>query len=90
MFVFRIIKMTIIAVIALLMLLLAMANRHDVRLFLDPFRPSETGAAYLEVNLAMIVFAAFILGLVFGSVVMWFMQSDHRREARRLSRQLPS
>jgi Protein of unknown function (DUF1049). len=36
----------------------------------------------------MLIFSAFILGLVFGSVVMWFMQSNHRREARRLHRQL--
>ena len=88
MFVFRVIKIIIIAAIALLMLLLAMANRHDVQLFLDPFRPSESGAPFLELNLAMLIFTAFILGLVFGSVVMWFMQSNHRREARRLHRQL--
>jgi uncharacterized integral membrane protein len=86
----RIIKLCFSGVVALIMVLLALANRHDIPLYLDPFRPYEPGAPVADVNLATLIFCVFILGLIIGSVMMWFMQGDYRRQLKRNNRQHPA
>jgi uncharacterized integral membrane protein len=66
---------------AILLLTLAVANRHGVRLVLDPFRPD---APVLSV---MLPFYAYLMGmLVIGSIIgglaVWVGQARWRRTAR--------
>lgn len=63
-------------------LAIAVANRHNVELVLDPFSPKEPA---LAVNLPLYVylFVAVILGLVLGGMATWMTQGKWRRASRR-------
>jgi uncharacterized integral membrane protein len=67
---------------AILLLTLAVANRHGVRLILDPFRPEEP---LISVVLPFYVylFGTLLAGIVIGGVATWMTQSRWRRAARR-------
>jgi uncharacterized integral membrane protein len=66
---------------ALILLTFAIANRHPVRLGLDPFHPE---APVLSVQLPFYAYliGALILGVALGGVVTWFNQGRWRRSAR--------
>jgi hypothetical protein len=60
---------------------LSVANRHDVRLILDPFINRD--AAYsIELPLFLYLFAALFAGLILGASAMWLVQGRWRRQAR--------
>ncbi|MGH1418049.1 MAG: hypothetical protein ACRBCJ_04245 [Hyphomicrobiaceae bacterium] len=67
--------------IAVLMITLAVANRHGVRLVLDPFRP-ESPALAVDLPFYIYLFAALVLGVIAGGLSVWFSQSHWRRSAR--------
>jgi uncharacterized integral membrane protein len=67
--------------LAILLILLSVANRSPVRLSLDPFS-GETPAYAIELPLFAIIFVALIVGLIIGGAATWFGQSRWRREAR--------
>lgn len=60
---------------------LAVANKHAVHLKLDPFRPE---APALEVQAPMFAFllGALIVGVVLGGLATWMSQGHWRRSAR--------
>lgn len=60
---------------------LAVANRHAVRLVLDPFRP-ETPAISIEAPFYAYLLVALTLGVVLGGVATWMTQAKWRRTAR--------
>jgi hypothetical protein len=66
---------------AVLLVALAISNRHSVRLVLDPFRP-ETPALSLEMPFYAYLFGALVLGVLLGGFSMWLTQSHWRRSAR--------
>ncbi|MEL6299603.1 MAG: hypothetical protein AAFQ45_13630 [Pseudomonadota bacterium] len=73
--------MTVIAfVAALLLVTLALANRHDVRLALDPFNPA-TGLS-VEIPFFFYLFAALVGGVMLGGFATWFGQGKWRKTAR--------
>ena len=78
----RFIETLIFLPIAVLLALLAVANRAPVRLSLDPFRPAETGLA-ISIPLYWVIFACLAIGVVLGGVSVWLRQGRFRREARR-------
>ena len=67
---------------AILLLTLAVINRHGVRLTLDPFRPDEP---LLSIMLPFYVylFGMLLIGIVIGGVATWMTQARWRRAARR-------
>ena len=65
----------------LLLVTLAVANRHDVRLALDPFRP-EAPVLSLVLPFYAYLFAAMLVGVVLGGVAMWLSQGRWRTSAR--------
>lgn len=67
--------------LAILLILLSVANRTPVHLSLDPFS-GETPAYSVELPLFAVIFLALIVGLVIGGAATWFGQSRWRREAR--------
>jgi uncharacterized integral membrane protein len=77
-------KWIVLAPIAILVILLAIANRHDVTVVFDPFAASPQAGAALTVTLPLFLalFAAAMLGVVIGGVSVWFGQARHRRAAR--------
>lgn len=60
---------------------LALANRHGVRLVLDPFRPADPVIS-LVLPFYAYLFGALLLGVVVGGAATWKTQARWRRNAR--------
>ena len=65
----------------LLLVTLAVTNKHPVQLKLDPFRPDAPVIA-LEAPFFYFLLGALILGVALGGVSTWLTQSHWRRSAR--------
>lgn len=72
--------------LAILVLLMAVANRAPVLLSLDPFT-KEAPQFSVTLPLWVILFGAVTLGVVFGGAMSWLAQAKHRRAERRLRRE---
>jgi uncharacterized integral membrane protein len=68
--------------VAVLLLTLAVANRHGVRLVLDPFRSDEP-VLFLVLPFYAYLFGVLLLGIVIGGLAVWVTQARWRRTARR-------
>jgi uncharacterized integral membrane protein len=68
--------------VAVLLLTLAVANRHGVRLVLDPFRSDEP-VLFLVLPFYAYLFGVLLIGIVIGGLAMWVTQAGWRRTARR-------
>jgi len=66
---------------AVLLLMLAVANRHGVRLVLDPFRSDEP-VLFLVLPFYAYLFGALLIGIVIGGFTVWVTQARWRRTAR--------
>ncbi len=86
----RFLKALILLPIAILIVLLAVANRAPVTLSLDPFSQDAPEFA-TQLPLFAVIFAAVMLGVVIGGTASWLAQGKNRksrRELRRETRQL--
>jgi len=75
--------------VALVLLTMAIANRHPVRLVLDPFHP-ENPSLSLTLPFYVYLLGGLIAGVALGGIATWFNQGRWRhaanlrtREARR-------
>jgi uncharacterized integral membrane protein len=68
--------------VAVLLVTLAVANRHGVRLVLDPFRSDEP-VLFLVLPFYAYLFGVLLLGIVIGGLTVWLTQARWRRTARR-------
>lgn len=66
---------------AALLITLAVANRHGVRLVLDPFNP-QNPVLSAELPFYAYLFGMLILGVILGGLATWITQSRWRRMAR--------
>lgn len=66
---------------AIALILLSVANRNEITLSLDPFRP-ESPAFAITLPFFAYIFAALFVGLIFGGMVTWFRQGKYRKIAR--------
>lgn len=66
---------------AALLITLAVANRHAVRLVLDPFRP-ESPVLSVVLPFYGFLFGALLIGVLLGGTATWLSQSRWRRTAR--------
>jgi len=88
--VIRFLKALILLPIAILVVLLAVANRTPVTLSLDPFSQDAPEFA-TQLPLFAVIFAAVMVGVVIGGTASWLAQGKNRksrRELRRETRQL--
>jgi hypothetical protein len=60
---------------------LGVANIHDVRLALDPFRPNDP-ALSIVLPFYVWLLATLIAGVVIGGLATWLTQAHWRRSAR--------
>ena len=65
---------------------LALANRHAVRLVLDPLTP-DNPILSVEAPFFLFLFGSAIVGLLMGGVATWLGQGRWRRTARRRSQE---
>lgn len=77
----RIVGLLVGFVSAVFLVTLAVANRHSVRLVLDPFNPLDPILA-VELPFYAYLFAMLIIGVVLGGMATWMSQSRWRRLAR--------
>jgi hypothetical protein len=77
----RIVSLVFTFAAAAVMVTLAVANRHDARLVLDPFNPK---APVVAVHLPFFVylFTMLAIGVIVGSMATWMSQGKWRRIAR--------
>lgn len=79
----RIIRYLFLIPAALVVLALAVANRHMVTIFLDPFAGTAPEGTQIAVPLYIVMLVAVMAGIVLGSVTTWLEQGKYRRAARR-------
>lgn len=84
----RLLLILIVLPVSVGLVMLAVANRHSVPLFVDPLSGPE--GASLDVPLFLVVFAAMIAGVVLGGVAAWLSQGRYRKAARRSAREARS
>ncbi|MGE6742265.1 DUF1049 domain-containing protein [Allorhizobium pseudoryzae] len=77
----KILGLVIFVPLAVVLIVLCVANRQMVTLALNPFRPDD---AVLSVSAPffLFLFLTLILGMFIGSLVTWLNQGRHRRQAR--------
>lgn len=68
--------------LAIVLVIFAVANRHGVRVSLDPFNTSDP-ALSLTAPLFVVMLLSAIAGVVAGGVVTWIGQRGWRKAARR-------
>jgi hypothetical protein len=78
----RIIRLVLLLPAAVVLAALGIANTHDVRLVLDPFRP-DAPALSLMLPFYVWLLGTLILGVLIGGAATWATQSHWRRSARR-------
>jgi uncharacterized integral membrane protein len=69
----------------LLLVTLAVTNKHPVQLKLDPFRP-EDPAILIEASFFYFLLGAMIVGVLLGGFATWLSQGHWRRSARTRAR----
>ena len=79
-----ILRLLVFAPVAVIVVLLAMANRTPVRLSLDPLG----GDAWtIQLPLFAAAIGALMLGILIGGVATWLGQGKYRRAARESARE---
>lgn len=79
-------KGLILLPVAIVVVLLAVANRGSVTVSLDPFTPGEP-LLFFSLPLYALLFATAALGVVIGGVGSWLAQGRVRRERRQARRE---
>ncbi|PRD43366.1 DUF1049 domain-containing protein [Phyllobacterium phragmitis] len=77
----RLVTIIVFVPLAIVLIALSVANRHDVTVTLDPFNPGNPALSY-SAPLFVWLFGVLIAGLVFGGMVTWFTQGKYRKLAR--------
>lgn len=77
----RIITLLIAFPLALILIAIAVTNRHNVAMILDPFTPDDP-ALTLNFPFYAYLIGALIAGVVLGGAATWIGQSGWRRAAR--------
>jgi uncharacterized membrane protein (DUF106 family) len=77
----RILKLVIFIPVAIVLIVLSVANRHVVTLALNPFRP-EDNLLSLSLPFFVFLFLALLIGVVIGSFATWLTQGRYRKRAR--------
>jgi uncharacterized integral membrane protein len=77
----RFVILVILLPLAVIAVLVSVANRHLVSFSLDPFGAASP-AWSVTAPLFVFLFAAFALGILIGGLSTWFRQGKWRRAAR--------
>lgn len=82
----RIVTLIVLIPVAIVLIVLSVANRQDVTLALNPFDPADR---VLSVSgpFFMFLFIAVMAGMVLGSAATWIRQGKYRAKARSKSRE---
>lgn len=84
----RILKWLILVPIAVIVLALALANRHLVTIHLDPFPEGGPNGPQISAPFYLVMFTMLMVGVAIGGVATWLRQGAHRRASRRARAEL--
>lgn len=77
----RFVKLIIMVPVAIILIVLSVANRNPVTVALNPFRPDDHVIS-LTLPLFVLLLLVLMIGIVVGSLITWVSQGRHRRRAR--------
>ena len=77
----KLINLVILVPVAIILIVLSIANRQSVALALNPFDPSDEVMSF-HAPFFVYLFLALILGTILGAAITWFGQGKHRKRAR--------
>ncbi|MBP2548252.1 putative integral membrane protein [Neorhizobium galegae] len=77
----KIVSLVVFVPLAIVLIVLCVANRQVVTLALNPFEPQDTVLA-LSGPFFVFLFLAVIFGMLLGSIATWIAQGKYRRQAR--------
>ncbi len=83
----RIFSVLIAFPLAIILVAVAVINRHEVRMVLDPFKPQAPSIA-IELPMYFYLFGALTLGVIVGGVAVWMSQGRWRRTARQRAQEV--
>jgi hypothetical protein len=78
----RFLKVALFALVAVVLLGFAFANRHDVIVSFDPFASRDSAALAIVAPLFAVVIVTAMFGVVAGALATWLSQGRHRRASR--------
>jgi uncharacterized integral membrane protein len=79
----RFVKYVVLGIIAIVLLLLAFANRQPVTLSFDPFSSTAEAAFSITAPLFEVVIAFAMLGVIAGAFATWLSQGRYRKAMRK-------
>lgn len=77
----KIVNIVVLVPVAIVLIVLSVANRQPVRMALNPFRP-EDSVLSLTAPFFVFLFLALLLGMIIGAVATWISQHKYRKRAR--------
>lgn len=77
----KLVNLFIFVPVAIILIILSVANRHEVMLAFNPFQPEDERLA-LHAPFFVFLFVTLMVGMIIGSLVTWFAQGRHRKRAR--------
>jgi uncharacterized integral membrane protein len=83
----KIVAVVILVPLAILIVMLAVANRASVAISFDPFS-SEAPAFIVHAPLFLVLLIVLLIGVIVGGIAAWLKQAKWRRTARALARAL--
>lgn len=86
----QLLKLLFLVPLALAVVAVAVANRHPVVIYLDPFAGPAPEGTQITVQLFVVLGVAIIIGVIFGGVATYLEQGRYRRAARRARREVDS
>lgn len=77
----RLLTLIIAVPLAVILIVLSVANRHAVSVTLDPFAADNPALTY-SAPLFLWIIIAFAFGIIIGGLLTWFTQRRYRKLAR--------
>jgi uncharacterized integral membrane protein len=84
----RILGWVVLVPLCAVLIVFALANRHDISVNFNPLMPADTvPPAGVGVPLFLLVYAVLLIGVFLGGIATWFAQGHHRRRSRHWRRE---
>lgn len=77
----RFLRNLLLIPIAVVLIALAVANRHSVTVSVNPFNPADPVFSF-NIPVFWLLFASVALGILIGGIASWAKQGRYRKEAR--------
>ncbi len=81
----KLVSALILLPVAIALIILSVANRHEVMFNFDPINPQQPFLAVTQ-PFFVFLFAAVLTGMVIGSLATWLSQGKYRKLARQQKR----